>query len=270
MCDLSVIILVGNEELHIKRCLDMLVPLHPQKIFVVESQIGDRTHEIVETWESENACTSISVNTIWHDWPGNQALQFNWALDNLPISTDWILRLDADEWLTPELIAEIQAKIPVIDKAIAGVVFKRRHYWMGRWVKRGTYPTRILRLCRIGRCRYADNMKMDEHFIVNGDSIEFEHDFVDESLVSLNEWKLKHREYAEREAQMVINGAVNKNKKIYYLFPPYFRSFAYFCIRYFFKGGFMDGIVGWQWHFWQGLWYRLLVDSCILRKKRRA
>ena len=49
------------------------------------------------------------------------------------------------------------------------------------------------------------------------------------------------------------------------LLPPYFRAFAYFCIRYFLKLGFLDGVAGWKWHFWQGLWYRWLVDREILK-----
>ena len=51
-------------------------------------------------------------------------------------------------------------------------------------------------------------------------------------------------------------------------FPPCFRAFAYFCIRYFLKLGFLDGYPGWMWHVWQGLWYRWLVDREILRMKK--
>jgi hypothetical protein len=57
-------------------------------------------------------------------------------------------------------------------------------------------------------------------------------------------------------------------KAKYYRLPPYFRAFAYFCIRYFIKLGFLDGISGFRWHFWQGLWYRWIVDREIGRMKR--
>ena len=67
---------------------------------------------------------------------------------------------------------------------------------------------------------------------------------------------------------MAIGGAANENKRKYYKLPPYFRALLYFCIRYFLKLGFLDGRAGWRWHFWQGLWYRWIVDREIARMKR--
>ena len=52
-----------------------------------------------------------------------------------------------------------------------------------------------------------------------------------------------------------------------YRLPPYLRAFAYFAYRYFFRLGFLDGRAGWMWHFWQGLWYRLIVDKEIRDKR---
>ena len=97
--NLTVIILTGNEELHIGRCLDKLRDLNPRQVIVVESQKGDRTHEIAV----EHGATCV-----WHDWPGNQAEQFNWALDHVEIKGSWVLRLDADEYLYPETIEELK------------------------------------------------------------------------------------------------------------------------------------------------------------------
>jgi len=103
-----------------------------------------------------------------------------------------------------------------------------------------------------------------------GGTVEFEGDFVDESLISFDDWKAKHRNYAEREARMALNGAVNVNKRNYYRLPPYFRAVAYFCLRYFIKGGFLDGWAGLYWNFWQGLWYRWLVDKKIREMRSRV
>ena len=260
--DLTVIILTGNEELHIGRCLEKLRDLNPQRVVVVDSESTDETRQIA---------AGTGAEVVVHPWPGNQAAQFNWFVDNYTIDTEWVLRIDADEWLTPELIEEIKAMLPTMPEDVAGVVFKRRHYFAGGWAKRGTYPVRILRLFRKGKARYADNMVMDEHLIVDGKTVEFDHDFVDESLFSMDQWREKHRGYAKREAQMVIEGKVNGNKVAYYRLPPYLRAVAYFCIRYFLKGGFLDGYAGWMWNFWQGLWYRCLVDREIgrLRKQKR-
>ena len=277
MTDISVIILTKDEKLHIKRCLERLAPLGPRQIFIVDCFSTDETKSISllyftnqQSLKASDQRLTTNYYFVEHEWPGNQALQFNWALDNLPIETKWILRIDADEWLTPELIAEIQNKLPLLDEDVDGVVLKRRHYFGGRWVKRGTYPTRILRLFRAGRARYADDMVMDEHLVVNGKTVEFDNDFVDESLISFEDWKGKHRGYAKREAQQAIESMksgvwTDPRKAKYYKLPRYFRAFAYFFLRYVVKRGFLDGRAGWRWHFWQGLWYRWLVDIEIGR-----
>ena len=99
MLDLSVIILTYNEELHIRRCLENVCPI-AKKVFVVDSPSTDGTVAICNEFEN--------VEVVVHKYPGNQAEQFNWALDNLKIETEWILRLDADEYLMPELVEELK------------------------------------------------------------------------------------------------------------------------------------------------------------------
>lgn len=285
MTDLSVIILTKNEQLHIKRCLERLLPLEPRQIFIVDCFSTDGTQSLArQYWENRSDLfshlqndktgqTYFIISVVEHEWPGNQAAQFNWALDNLPVDTEWILRLDADEWLTDELIAEIKDKLQTLPDDVDGVVLKRRHYvgWLGsKWIKHGMYPTRILRLFRTGHARYAEDMAMDEHLVVKGKTVEFNNDFVDESLISFGDWKAKHRNYAKREAQMAMSSTANANKKMYYKMPPYLRAFAYFCYRYFFRLGFLDGYAGWMWHLYHGLWYRLLVDREIANMKSHS
>ena len=99
MLDLSVVILTRDEHLHIARCLDKLVSLNPRRIFVVDCFSLDGTQRIAE---------DHGAIVAEHKWPGNQAVQFNWALDNLPIEAKWVLRIDADEYLSDGLIAEIK------------------------------------------------------------------------------------------------------------------------------------------------------------------
>jgi glycosyltransferase involved in cell wall biosynthesis len=254
MTDLAVIILQKNEALHIRRCLEKLKPLEPRQMFVVDCFSTDG---------SDKNAKEMGATVVYHEWPGNQAAQFNWALDNLPIETTWILRLDADEYLTDDLLKEIVSSLPKMGEDVEGIVLKRRLYFRGKWVKYGIYPTRILRLFRTGRARYDDSMAMDEHLLVQDNTVELDYDFVDESLISFDDWKAKHHVYAEREARMALSGTVNANKRAYYRLPRYLRAFAYFCIRYFLKGGFLDGWAGLYWNFWQGLWYRCLVDKKI-------
>lgn len=263
--DVSVVILQKNELLHIRRCLEGLKRLNPRAVFIVDCYSSDG---------SDKLATELGAKVVYHEWPGNQASQFQWAIENLPIESTWILRLDADEYLTDELIDEIKGKLPQIECDVDGVVLKRRHVvgWLGnRWVKRGMYPAKILRLFRRGYGR-SDMKIMDEHIIVQRKVIEFEHDFVDHSLISFEEWKEKHRNYAKREAQSYMSGERSSGEKAakkeaYYRLPRYLRAFAYFCVRYVVKLGFLDGVVGLRWHFWHGLWYRSLVDNAIGQMK---
>ena len=112
MLDLTVIILTYNEEIHIRRCLENVCPI-AKKVIVVDSPSTDRTVEICREFDN--------VEVVVHKYPGNQAEQFNWALDNLTIDTEWVLRLDADEYLMPELVDELRDKLPKMDKGVSGL-----------------------------------------------------------------------------------------------------------------------------------------------------
>lgn len=270
--DLSVIILAGREERHIRRCLERLAPLAPRQVFVVESQRGDRTHEIA---------VEAGATAVWHDWPGNQARQFNWAVDNLPIEGAWVLRLDADEYLEAEAIAELKplfescgnAERAALDGA-AGLTLVLKRRFCGGEIRHGTNGIRQVRLFRRGAARY-DETAMDERLIVAGAVRDFDGAFYDDSLMTMDEWRAKHRDYAKREAAQALasmkSGAwTDPRKATYYRLPRYLRVFAYFVLRYFVRLGFLDGYAGWMWHFWQGLWYRVLVDREIARMKKNG
>ena len=91
-------------------------------------------------------------------------------------------------------------------------------------------------------------------------------EFADDNLNSMDWWREKHRGYAKREAVDAIDGEKFKtSKSLYCHFHPYLRAFIYFSIRYFLLLGFLDGYAGWMWNFWQGLWYRWIVDREIGR-----
>ncbi len=256
MADIATIILVGQEKLHIKRCLERLKPLEPRQIFVVESQPSDGTHEIA---------AEMGAITAFNKWPGLQSKQFNWALDNLKIGAKWILRLDADEYLTPESIEWLKENLGKIDEDVGALEFTLERKFMGGVIRHGTNGIQMIRMFRNGRGRYAETL-MDERIVFDGKKMSVPVVFYDDNLNSLEWWKEKHRGYARREAQQAIEGTFQDPRKVkYYKLPPYFRAFAYFCLRYFVKLGFLDGLAGFRWHFWQGLWYRWLVDREIGR-----
>lgn len=263
MREVSIIILTYNEEVHIKRCIDK-AKLLTDKIFIVDSFSKDKTVEIAK----ENGAQIVQ-----NKWPGNQAEQFNWALDNLDIDSEWILRLDADEYLKQPLIEEIKEKLPKLSKNINGVFLDRRLVFMSKLIKYGGDQTSILRIFRKGKARY-DQSWMDEHLALSeGESITFDHFFVDDNLDSLGRWTDKHNDYSIREVINILDIQYQilksskdqdqnfKKKSLYLKLPLFFRAFAYFFFKYFIKLGFLDGKVGFIRHFLQGWWYRTLVDA---------
>lgn len=270
MMDVSVIILTKNEELHIGRCLERLAPLEPCEIFIVDCFSTDETKFLVESFKKQlttNGYPLMTIHFVEHEWPGIQSKQFNWALDKLPIDAKWILRLDADEYLTPESIEWIKAHLDTIDENVAVLEFTLERKFMGGEIRHGTNGIQMVRMFRRGRGRYAETL-MDERIVFEGEKLPVPVVFYDDNLNSLGWWKEKHRGYAMREAQQAVARTFPDPRKAkYYNLPPYLRALAYFCIRYFLKLGFLDGKAGFRWHFWQGLWYRLLVDKEIARMK---
>lgn len=278
MLNLTVIILSYNEQLHIHRCLENVCGF-AQSVIVVDCGSTDQTKTICEEFSN--------VKFVEHEWPGNQASQFNWAIDNIEINTEWVLRLDADEYLLPELVEELKQTLPSLPKDVTGIELKRRHIFMDKWVKHGIYPVVLLRMFRKGVGRYDDRL-MDEHLTLNSDrSITLQNDFCDHSLISLSDYCRKHINYAQREACEVLNelyqlkdtqdddatlGAQaslkHKTKSKYNKLPLFLRSFAYFLYRYILRGGFLDGKEGFLFSFIQGWWYRTLVDANILACKK--
>lgn len=273
--NISAIVLTYNEEIHIRRCIENLLAI-AEEIFVIDCFSTDNTVAICREYPR--------VQVIQHEWPGTQAEQFNWALNNCPLTTEWVLRLDADEWFMPEALEELKVKLPNLSPDVTGIIHKRRHIFLGRWMKHGVYPIKLLRLFRYGAGK-CEQRHMDEHIVLNrGQAVEFEHDFVDENLNNLRWWAHKHVDYSSREAADIedilsssaatsgLGGQASKKramKERYVRLPLFWRSFAYFCYRYFLRLGFLDGREGFLWHFMQGWWYRTLVDAQQFEKQKK-
>ena len=263
--------LTRDEELHIGRCLERLRDLNPRQIFIVDCFSTDETKSIVESFTpSLPHASAPTLHFVQHEWPGLQSVQFNWALDNLKIEAKWVLRLDADEYLTPESIEWLKANLDGIDEKVGALEFTLERKFMGGVIRHGTNGIPMVRLFRRGSGRYAETL-MDERIVFEGEKLSIPVVFYDDNLNTLEWWKEKHRGYARREAQQALAGTSQDPRKAkYYKLPRYFRAVAYFCIRYFLKLGFLDGLPGFRWHFWQGLWYRWLVDREIGKMKRSA
>lgn len=282
MLDLSVIILTYNEEIHIRRCIENVYPI-AKEIFIIDSYSTDGTLDIAAEYDK--------VHILQNKWVNNYAGQFNWGLKNAPVTGKWILRLDADEYLLPELIAEIESKLPHLPDNISGISFNRRHIFMDKWMKHGIYPVTLLRMFRFGRGECEQRL-MDEHIQITGGEVAyFDNDFCDHNLNNISWFCHKHVNYAVREAADLIDieigltGAAEadggrviskqaelkrKKKHSYAKRPLFWRSFAYFLYRYLLKGAWRDGKEGFIFTFLQGWWYRTLVDTKVYEIKHRC
>lgn len=267
MTDISVIILQKNEALHIRRCLERLAPLAPRQIFVVDCHSTDG---------SDKMAAEMGATVVYHDWPGLYAKQFNWAIDNLPIESTWVLRLDADEYLYPETCEEVRRLVTSggLPLDVTSLSLSLARVFCGHRIRfGGTAHIPMVRFFKygVGRCQ---DRAMDEHIVTHeGREYRLKGEFADHNLNTMDWWREKHRGYARREAADALafeRGELRFKpaKEAYYRMPRYFRAVVYFSIRYFLKGGFLDGYAGWMWNFWQGLWYRCLVDWEIGRMKR--
>lgn len=276
---ISVIILTKNEEANLLNCLNSLQKLNAE-IFVVDSSSTDQTVEIAQ---------KAGCQVFEHPFE-NYAKQLNWAIQNLPITTPWLMRFDADERLTPELVEELKLVLPQTSDDITGYQVKRRVFFMNRWIRHGGYyPTWLLRIWRtgLGTC---EQRWMDEHIVLSqGKVANLQHDIIDDNKKDLSFWIDKHNHYADREVKDLLNMGVEQDdpllkkgqlsqasqrrwikKNFYGRSPLFLRAFLYFLMRYTIGLGFLDGREGLIFHFLQGFWYRFLVDAKIyeLRKKQ--
>lgn len=268
--DLSVIILTYNEEPNIAQAIES-VSGWAQEIFVVDSFSTDRTVEIARRY----SCTVIQ-----HAFE-NYAKQRNFALRSLPLRTEWIFFLDADEWVPEPLKNEIRDLLSG-NPGENGFFVKRRLIWMGRWIRRGYYPTWILRLARRHKVRCEDR-PVNEHLIVEGPVGYLRNDFIHEDRKGITAWIAKHNAYATAEAKELLRRSQGRSTEIparlsgspaerkrwirrhvWERLPPLIRPFLYFGYRYFLRGGFLDGKAGFTYHFLHALWYPMLIDvKCL-------
>lgn len=279
MASIAVVILTYNEAKHIERAI-LSVKDIAASIHVIDSFSTDETVAIAKLQGAE---------VLQHPFK-NQADQFEWALQHIHTAADWIIRLDADEYIEPDLALQLQTKLPNLPSSVNGITFDRKHIFLGRWIKHGgRYPLRLLRMFRRG-FGITEQRWMDEHiFITSGDVVHFTGGFADHNLNDLAYFVDKHNKYATREAVEILNmkygflrersatgGATSTQatlKKwvkdnLYNNIPFTVSAFSYFLIRYICQAGFLDGREGTIYHFLQGYWYRFLVGAKALELER--
>lgn len=281
--NLTAIILTFNEEIHLARCLESVGKLTSQ-IVVIDCFSTDKTLEIASRY---------GATVLQRPWDGSHSTQVNWALDqlaSLPIKTDWVMRIDADEILTPALVLQIKNTLSNVPKAVNGISCIRKMKFQGKLIRfGGVGSNRVMRLFRYGFGQ-SEARWMDEHIKVQGNTLALNGIMIDDNLRSFSWWIEKHNGYSSREAIDLLNlkyrfaqqnsvAALSLNnssiglkrwikENIYAKLPGGARSFSYFLWRYILMLGFLDGARGTQFHFFQALWYRYMVDCKVAEVKR--
>lgn len=278
---MTAIVLTYNEEPNIGACLESLAEWTGD-LFVVDSLSTDATQSIAEQY---------GAHVVEHAFESH-ARQWSWALEHLPIRHEWVLGLDADQRVMPELKAEVLelfsdggARLDGID----GLYVNRRQIFRGRWIRHGGYyPKYLLKLFRPDRVHIDEHDLIDHHFYVAGPTRKLKHDLVEDNVreADIAFWLEKHIRYAALQARVEgfrqgwgpLTPALHGNpdqrtarmKQVWERLPLYVRPVLYFAYRYFVRLGFLDGKQGFLFHFLQGFWYRLLVDIYLDELRRHG
>lgn len=259
----SVLIPAKNEESNLPACLASVA--RADEIFVVDSYSDDRTVELA---------TSHGATVVQFDFNGRWPKKKNWSLENLPFRNDWVLIVDCDERITPELWDEIAEAIA--RPGFAGYYLNRRVFFLGKWIRHGgKYPDWNLRLFQHRHGRYenlgteeirntGDN-EVHEHVLIAPDAGQvgyLKEDMLHIDFRDIYQWLARHNRYSNWEAQVYLNllqgqgkddtlkGNLFGNdverkralKKIWVRLPmkPLIRFVLFYIIRL----GFLDGYPG--------------------------
>jgi glycosyltransferase involved in cell wall biosynthesis len=271
--NITAIILTYNEEKHLERCI-LSISQCVKRIVVIDSFSSDRTINIAKKYNVE----------ILQNHFINQSKQLNWGLNNIEIKTDWILRIDADEFFTDQLKKKIIIELKNNNQNYDGITINRKIKFLKKKINfGGTSPHKTLRIWKTGK-GYCDDAWIDEQIEVKGGVRHIDEYLIDHNLNNLSWWLNKHKNYAIKEAinyLLTKDNASNtklskdqskKNKyykiNIYYKFPMFVRPFFLFFYNYVIKLGFLSSWQGFIFYFFQVLWFRFLVDVNINQIKK--
>lgn len=258
---ISVIVPIKNEERNVATCLQSVA--WADDIWVVDSHSTDRTCELAQQHGARIA---------QFDYAGGFPKKKNWALQNLPLKHEWVLLIDADERVMPELEAEIRALFQTQSNA-DGYYVNRRLIFLGRWIKHcGWYPSWNLRLFkhRLGRfekleaeeVENAGDVEVHEHVVLDGQTGYLKNDLLHEDFKSIYHFVERHNRYSNWDAKVYANlaggvaasSSINASlfgsplerkrfiKRMWARLP--FRPLLRFVWMYFVKRGFLDGRPG--------------------------
>jgi glycosyltransferase involved in cell wall biosynthesis len=217
---LSIAIISFNEEANIARCIEAVQSI-ASEIVVVDSYSTDRTVEIA---------TALGAKVFQEAWKGHVA-QKNSALDKC--SFPWILSLDCDEVVSPELRESVVRAIRTGDAE--GYRLNRKTFFMGKWIEHAWYPDWKIRLIRRGKGRWGG---MDPHdsLIIGGPGGKLDGDLHHYSFKDLRDCFERTIRYAVSETQ-----SYDRDGRKATLGKLLVNPLHGFIKHYFFKKGFLDG-----------------------------
>lgn len=255
-CPIAILIAVRNEEKNIAEAIESV--RFAKEVFVVDSHSQDKTCELAE---------ALGAQVFQFDYDGKWPKKRNWGLQNLPITCEWVLILDADERVTPELQASIEAAVKRDD--INGFYTRWKFMFLGRWMKHSWSHGWMLRMVRHGKGEYEDlgmtsqggwDNEVHENVVVEGKCEQLDGYLLHESNEDLEFWIRKQNEFSTWNA-------VRRGRQVAEGFPPFSSLFSgdpvkkrkwlkalflrlpckptiIFLWLYFVKFGFLDGKAG--------------------------
>jgi glycosyltransferase involved in cell wall biosynthesis len=276
---LSVLIMTMNEERNIGACLDGVVGW-ASDIVVVDSGSTDRTLAI---------CAERGIPTRFHAYVDHPS-QMRWSMASIPWRHDWLLVLDADRVVTPELRHEIDEMLRGDSGVIHGFYNPHVQYFRQRPVR--GLKTHYLQLVRRARARVDESELVDGRLIVDGPTGTLRGAIIEsnQNELDVDFWIDKHQKYARRIAieeilrdeqllsrsegvrPRLLGNADERMvwlKHVWFRMPLYVRPVLFFFYRYVLRLGFLDGWNGFVFHAFQAFWFRLLVDVNIAEYRRR-
>lgn len=242
----TVLVPIKNEERNLQLSLPLLSDF--DEVIILDSQSSDTSLELAAHYGAE-------VHQFY--WDGKFPKKRNWALQNLRIKNEWVLFLDADEYVTPEFITELKAAIARPEINGYWIVF--RNYFMGKQLKYGD-QFKKLPLFRKGSGEYERiaedswshlDMEVHEHPILEGKVGTFKTHINHNDYKGLEHYIAKHNSYSSWEARRYIKlqetgfaGLNSRQRLKYWLIGLGLMPMAYFLGNYFLKLGFLDGRAG--------------------------
>jgi glycosyltransferase involved in cell wall biosynthesis len=271
MSNVTIVLPVKNEEKNLARCIDLVSALGP--VVVVDSGSDDQTKEIA---------MNAGATVLDFKWDGGFPKKRNWTLRNYSFTTEWVLFLDADEFVSSDFIQELQAAIQ--STVHVGFWLNFSNYFMGQQL-RGGDAFRKLALFRVGAGEYEkideDNwshldMEVHEHPVLGGSIGEIQAPIEHNDFRGLKHYIGKHNEYSSWEAIRYIRlmgqreeisaqssqcrcteweALTPRQKKKYRNLAKWWFAPAYFVASYFLKKGFVDGSVGLYFSVLKGIYF---------------